>query len=213
MKHAGEQGQLFLVSAPSGAGKTSLVTRLVDMMDNLSISISHTTRTRRTQEADGENYYFVSVNKFEAMLKAGEFLEHAVIFGNRYGTCRATVVERLNQGQDVILEIDWQGARQVRNNFPSSVSIFVLPPSKAALTQRLKSRAQDKPEVIKTRTAQADKEMSHYSEFDYLVINDDFDQACLELKTIVDASRLRLSNQEKRHAELIQDLLGSSLES
>lgn len=199
---------LYIVAAPSGAGKTSLVKSLVDSTPGISLSISHTTRPPRPGERDGEHYHFVSLARFEAMIAEDAFLEHAQVFGNRYGTSRATVLALLNAGQDVILEIDWQGARQVQTRMPDGgITIFILPPSREALRQRLASRGQDSPEIIDRRMAAALDELSHHAEFEYLVINDDFATALEALHAIVIANRQRRAAQLERHRELLRTLL------
>lgn len=201
------QGTLFTVSAPSGAGKTSLVARLLDEMDDVQVSISHTTRAMRPGEADGVNYHFVSHDTFEAMLQDSAFLEHAQVFDNHYGTSQKWVEDTLNCGRDVILEIDWQGAQQVRKLLPETVSIFILPPSQDALRERLTGRGQDEEAVISRRMAAAVEEMSHFVEGDYVVINDDFETALQELKAILLSHRLRLNRQQQRHRDLLTALL------
>jgi len=198
--------QLFIVSAPSGAGKTSLVSRLVSELENLQVSVSHTTRGIRPREVDGENYFFTSRNEFESMVESDKFLEYAEVFGNYYGTSVEAVQKNLADGVDIILEIDWQGAAQVRQKLDEVVSIFILPPSRATLIERLKNRGQDSDEVIERRTAEAVAEMKQYHEADYLIINDDFDQALLELKSVVLSHRVLKSRQALRHAGLITSL-------
>jgi guanylate kinase len=200
-------GNLFVVSAPSGAGKTSLVNALLARMAGIQVSVSHTTRAQRPGEVDGVNYHFVSREQFRALADAGDFLESAEVFGNCYGTSQRWVEQTLAGGTDVILEIDWQGAQQVRRLLPGAICVTVLPPSRAALEQRLTGRGQDGPEVIARRMAEAVSEMSHYGEADYLVINDRFEVALDELCAIVTASRLRLASQQVRHAGLLRDLL------
>ena len=178
-----KRGRLFVISAPSGAGKTSLVKKLLEDDPQLQLSISHTTRKRRPTEAEGREYHFVSGRAVPAQLEArGEFLEHARVFDNFYGTARAFVEQQLAAGRDVLLEIDWQGARQVRARMPQCVSVFILPPSRQALAQRLARRATDTAEVIARRLADAASDMSHYREFDYVVVNDDFAQAVADLE-------------------------------
>jgi len=201
------RGTLFTVSAPSGAGKTSLVTALVNSLKCLRVSISHTTRPMRPGEQNAVNYHFVDQQRFLTMLEEGAFLEHAQVFRNYYGTSRHWVEDQLSTGIDVILEIDWQGAQQVRRLLPDTVGIFILPPSRKALMQRLNQRGQDQPEVISQRLAAAREEMSHFVEADYLVINDVFDQALDDLKAIVTSQRLSILRQEQKHANLLQDLL------
>lgn len=198
-------GILFIISAPSGAGKTSLVSELLVRMDNIKASISHTTRDRRPGEEDGVNYHFVSKEAFVSMLEQNAFLEHAEVFGNYYGTSQQWVEQTLAAGEDVILEIDWQGAAQVRQLFDDSTSIFILPPSKQALRERLDNRGQDDSAVIEKRIAAATEEMSHYIEADYMVVNDDFEVALNQLMAIVSAQHCRLpvSGQEKLLADLL----------
>lgn len=200
-------GTLFVLSAPSGAGKTSLVKALLESTDNLCVSISHTTRAMRPGEVNGVNYHFVSVEGFRAMLDESDFLEHAEVFGNYYGTSRSFVEQTLRSGKDVILEIDWQGAQQIRRLFPESISLFILPPSREALESRLRGRGQDAEAIIQQRLSKAQEEMSHYVEYDYLVINDQFNVALAELRAVIEASRLRILNQIKRHEGLLQSLL------
>ncbi len=201
------QGTLYIVSAPSGAGKTSLVRALCERLEDVVMAVSHTTRAPRPGEVDGVDYHFVSRERFEHMVRAGEFLEHAEVFGNFYGTSRRAVEAELAAGRDVILEIDWQGARQVREQMPEALSIFILPPSRAALEERLTGRGQDSREVIEGRMARAMAEMRHYDEYDYLVINDDFAVALEDLVTIFRAGRLRTVVQAERHRALIAALL------
>jgi guanylate kinase len=178
-------GRLFVIAAPSGAGKTSLVKALLASDPQLRVSVSHTTRKQRPTEEGGREYHFVTVPQFEALIERGELLEHARVFGNLYGTARAFVDAQLRAGHDVVLEIDWQGAQQVRARMPECTSIFILPPSRAALAQRLARRATDTAEVIARRLADSVADMSHYREFDYVVVNDDFEQAAADLRRIV----------------------------
>lgn len=199
-------GSLFIVSAPSGGGKTSLVKALLASEPEVKFSISHTTRPPRPGEENGRDYHFVSPEEFERMARAGEFLESAVIYGNRYGTSRSWIARELERGHDIVLEIDWQGAQQVRRLAPGTVSIFILPPSLEALEQRLKGRSQDRPEAIARRLAAAREEINHLREFDYVIINKDFNRAALELASIVRAERLRLPRQLARHADLINGM-------
>jgi guanylate kinase len=178
-------GKLFIFSAASGTGKTSLANALVESLPDLEFSVSHTTRAPRPGEQHGVHYYFVSHREFEEMVAAGRFLEYAQVFDNYYGTSRAAVDNLLRQGKSVILDIDWQGARAVKQQMPQAVSIFILPPSRAALEERLVKRGQDTPEIIARRMAKALEEMSHYTEFDYVVVNDDFEAALQDLNAIV----------------------------
>ncbi|MCG6656637.1 guanylate kinase [Halomonas campisalis] len=201
------EGTLFIVSAPSGAGKTTLVRELIESLDGIQVSVSHTTRARRRGEVDGVNYHFVEVAAFEAMIERGEFFEYARVFDNYYGTSRPAVEAMLNAGQDVILEIDWQGARQVRQQMPDAVSIFILPPSREELERRLASRGTDEHATIERRMRDAVSEMSHHEEYDYLVINDDFTTALRELQSLVISRRLTLSRVSEDHAPLLAALL------
>ncbi|MEQ8514903.1 MAG: guanylate kinase [Chromatocurvus sp.] len=200
-------GTLFTVSAPSGAGKTSLLETLVGRSPNLRVSVSHTTRARRSGETDGINYHFVDRATFQGMLAESAFLEHAEVFGNYYGTSASWVNEQLASGIDVILEIDWQGAGQVKKLIPETQSIFILPPSRETLYERLKGRGQDDDETISRRMSQAVSEMSHYVEYDYLVVNADFARAVDDLAAIVASQTLRTASQAVRHVTLLQRLL------
>ncbi len=200
-------GTLYIVSAPSGAGKSSLLSALLASTEGIEVSVSHTTRAPRPGEQDGVHYHFVDVATFEAMVREDGFIEHARVFDNYYGTARANISKRLAEGVDVILEIDWQGARQVRKLFTDCVGIFIMPPSREALEQRLKGRGQDSDEVIARRMRDAEAEMSHYAEFDFLVFNDDFDTAMTEIQAIVIAQRLKTPHQQARHAEQLAALL------
>lgn len=202
-----QQGRLYTISAPSGAGKTSLVTKLLKSLDQLVVSISHTTRAMRPGEQNGVNYHFVSHDQFQQMLAQSAFLEHAQVFDNFYGTSQKWVEAQLAAGKDVILEIDWQGAEQVRHLIKNTISIFILPPSKEALRQRLTQRGQDDDAVIARRMQDAVAEMSHYNEGDYIVINDNFDTALADLCAIVHAHRLQLAPQKARNTCLLTDLL------
>lgn len=202
-------GKLYIISAPSGAGKTSLVKRLIADVENLVVSISHTTRPIRPGEKNGEDYFFVESDAFKALLDNGALLEHASVFDNYYGTAKATVEQNLNEGNDVILEIDWQGAQQIKNLCPESTSIFILPPSTAILEQRLKNRGQDDETVIARRMRDAVTEISHHDEFDYILVNQDFDKALTELKSIVIANRLTRERQKQNLKTLISGLLNS----
>lgn len=201
------RGTLFVISAPSGAGKTSLVKALVESTAGMDVSVSHTTRPQRPSEEDGVNYHFVSADSFTDMVNAGAFLEHAEVFGNLYGTSTDQVQQQLAQGKDVILEIDWQGAMQVRRQLPDSVSIFILPPSQTVLRDRLQGRGQDSSDVIERRMAEAVDQLSHHVEFDYLVVNDDFATAIADLQAIVRCHRLRAAAQVERHSHLLIELL------
>lgn len=200
-------GTLYVISAPSGAGKTSLVKALLDSSKDLTVSVSHTTRQMRPGEEDGVNYHFINHDEFQNMLGNADFLEHAEVFGNYYGTSKSWVEQQLAGGRDVILEIDWQGAAQVRKLMPETVGIFILPPSRAALQERLTGRGQDTEDVIEMRMAQAREEMSHHVEYDYLVINDQFDTALQQLKSIIDSQRLRIRRQLECQSALIKDLM------
>jgi guanylate kinase len=201
-------GTLYTVSAPSGAGKTSLVTSLIQRCPGLRVSVSHTTRPMRPGEEDGVNYHFVAEDAFLAMLDRAEFLEHARVFGNLYGTSQLWVEEQLAAGVDVILEIDWQGAAQVKRLLPDTCAIFILPPSRATLEERLNSRGQDDADIIARRMAEAVEEMSHWVEGDFLVVNEDFEQALGELEAIILSQRLRTGRQRQALQPLLQDLLG-----
>ena len=204
---------LFVVSAPSGAGKTSLLRALVPSDPRLVMSVSHATRRMRPGEQDGIDYHFVDVGTFERMVADAAFLEHARVFDNYYGTAEASVREQLAAGRDVVLEIDWQGARQVRRHFPDAVSIFVVPPTVDALRARLTGRGQDSDAVVERRMRDARNEMSHYVEYDYLVVNDDFDDALATLRAIVTAARQRTPLQAARIAAALGRMLGDSPES
>jgi guanylate kinase len=201
------KGTLYIISAASGTGKTTLVKALLAQTQGIGVSVSHTTRKPRPGEVSGQDYHFVDHNQFEDMIGAGDFLEHAEVFGNYYGTSEAAVKERLNAGHDVILEIDWQGAQQVRHLMPECVGIFILPPSREALLSRLTGRGQDAAEVIQRRMDEAVSEMTHYNEYTYVVVNDDFETALAELKAIIRAHRLLLPVQAERHATMISALL------
>ncbi|MFI8482048.1 guanylate kinase [Pseudomonas sp. NPDC078700] len=200
-------GTLYIISAPSGAGKTSLVKALIDSEAMIRVSVSHTTRTMRPGETHGENYHFVDRKQFHAMLDKNEFLEHAEVFGNLYGTSQTWVEKTLAEGYDLILEIDWQGAQQVRKLMPDSRSIFILPPTQEALRHRLTNRGQDSGEIIEQRMREAVSEMSHYVEYDFLIINDDFAHALSDLKAIFRANQLQQNSQQQRHAGLLSELL------
>ncbi|MFY9178611.1 MAG: guanylate kinase [Venatoribacter sp.] len=200
-------GTLFVFSAPSGAGKTSLVKALIERTPYIGVSVSHTTRSPRNGEENGKDYHFVSVEVFQTMVGEAAFLEHAQVFDNYYGTSQAWVESELRAGRDVILEIDWQGAQQVRHLMPDAVSVFIVPPSIACLRKRLENRGKDSEEIIERRMKDARKEISHYGEYDYLIVNDDFENTLNELRAIVITRRHRIEAQEVRHSELLQGLL------
>ncbi len=204
------KGTLFIVSAASGAGKTTLVNAVLDQVDDLVVSVSHTTRAPRDGEVDGENYHFVEKQVFQAMVEDSEFFEYATVFGNMYGTSRQHIQEQLLKGMDVILEIDWQGARQIRQLMTDCISIYIVPPSTAELRERLNARAQDDETVINKRMHEAISEMSHYVEFDYLIINDDFDEARDNLAAIIKGNRMLHEHQLQKHAELLAELLSTA---
>jgi len=201
------RGTLYIVAAPSGAGKSSIVNAVLARDPNICLSISFTSRRPRPGERHAEHYHFVSAAEFEAMVEAGDFFEHALVHGDWKGTARQSVEPQLAAGKDVLLEIDWQGARQVRNKVPDSVSVFILPPSREALEQRMRVRAQDSEAVIRQRLDAAREEMSHYTEFDYVIVNEHFDTAVDEMCSIFTASRLRREAQVARHQRLITQLL------
>lgn len=201
------RGVLLIVAAPSGAGKTSLVRALVGSEPGVAVSVSHTTRPQRPGEDDGIDYHFVSQQAFRAMVERDEFVEHATVFGNAYGTSVVAIENALAQGDDLVLEIDWQGAQQVRDKFADAASVFILPPSRDTLTERLAKRGQDDEQVIADRMASAIAEMSHYAEFDYVIVNEDFDVAVQELVTVLHAERLKLSHREPALKSLLSELL------
>lgn len=203
-------GNLYIITAASGVGKTTLVRALLAQDSGIGLSVSYTTRKPRPGEREGEDYHFVDDAQFLRMLGAGEFLESAEVHGARYGTSRACVDSVLQRGHDLILEIDWQGAAQIRNLYPQAIGIFIMPPSMEALVQRLNKRNQDSAEVIARRLAVAREEMAHVCEFDYVTINDDFDMALADLQAIVRARRLKLDKQLQRHNTLLEDLCRSS---
>jgi len=200
-------GTLYIISAPSGAGKTSLVKALIDAEPQIRVSVSHTTRAMRPGEENGVNYHFVDRAEFVRMVEHGDFLEQAEVFGNLYGTSQSHLQQTLDAGHDLILEIDWQGAEQVRRQMPQARSIFILPPSQQALRQRLTNRGQDSDAIIEGRMREAVSEMSHYVEYDFLIINDDFAHALDDLKAIFRANRLQQLPQQQRFTQLLSELL------
>jgi guanylate kinase len=202
-------GNVLIVAAPSGGGKTSLVRQLVATLTDIEISISHTTRKKRPGEQDGVDYFFIDKQQFLAMVNANAFIEHALVFNHHYGTSVAQINARLQAGIDVILDIDWQGAQQIRAIFPEVISVFVVPPSLTILKQRLLDRRQDNEEVISSRMRRAQNELGHFSEFDYLIVNDDFDKAAAELRAIVIANRLRMTRQIRQQGKLLSFLVSS----
>jgi guanylate kinase len=201
------RGTLFIVAAPSGAGKSSIVNAVLADTPGIALSISYTSRAPRPGERHAQHYHFVDKAGFEAMVAAGDFFEHALVHGDYKGTARQSVEPQLTAGQDVLLEIDWQGARQVRAKVPDALSVFILPPSREALEARMRSRGQDSEAVIAQRLAAAREEMSHYDEFDFVIVNDDFGQAVREMQAIFVGSRQRRHIQQVRHAGLIEALL------
>ena len=203
------RGNLFILSAPSGAGKSTLYKALLAQDEQVRISVSHTTRAARTGEEDGREYFFIDADNFLDMIAEDAFVEHAQVFDNYYGTSKKAIADMLDQGLDVILEIDWQGARQVRELYPDALSIFILPPSTKALDDRLRGRGTDSNEVIERRMSKAVSEMSHYDEYDYVVINDQFEPALDDLSTIFNALRLSTSSQAVRYKEKLAGLLSS----
>jgi guanylate kinase len=200
-------GRLFVVSAPSGAGKTSLVKALMEREPRIQFSVSYTTRKPRSNEIPGRDYHFVSMERFQEMIGHDEFLEHAQVFDNCYGTGVRTVQEALLNGEQLLLEIDWQGARQVRSRIPEAVSIFILPPSKRALEIRLRSRSTDSDEVIQRRLRDAAEDIGHWKEFDYVVINDNFDQAIADLQAVVDERGAHLAAKRPEVAQFAEMLV------
>ncbi|GAB2908954.1 guanylate kinase [Rheinheimera gaetbuli] len=203
-------GNLFIISAPSGAGKSSLIQALLKRHSDMQVSVSHTTRAPRPGEQDGMHYHFVSVDEFKALIAQDEFFEWAEVFGNYYGTSKSSIRDSLSRGIDVFLDIDWQGARQIKTQEASAKGIFILPPSLTELEQRLNSRGQDSSDVIAKRMAQAHSEMSHASEYEYLIINDKFDTALNEFERIVLAHRNSYGSQSARHHALLTQLLAKS---
>jgi guanylate kinase len=200
-------GQLFIVSAPSGAGKTSLVKALIEQDPALTVTVSHTTRAMRPGEEDGVNYHFVSVEDFQALVAADGFIEHAQVFSNYYGTAKAEMEKLLAAGKDVILEIDWQGAQQIKAQRPEAIAIFILPPSLSALRDRLTNRGQDDDGIIDQRMREAVSEISHFTDADYVIINDKFEVALADLLAVTRSPRLQLGRQQAANAELLQQLL------
>lgn len=205
-------GLLFVVAAASGTGKTSLVKALLDRVSDIHVSVSHTTRQQRPGELAGIHYHFTTIESFLSLVNEGGFIEYAEVFGNYYGTSQAEVKKQLEAGHDVLLEIDWQGAEQVRRLFPESKQIFIMPPSQYDLRERLSARAQDSLEVIEQRLAGAITDMQQYTNFDYLVINDVFDRALHDIESIIHACRLTVNQQAKRHQNLIAALLTPNTE-
>lgn len=203
------KGNLFIVSSPSGAGKSSLISALLDKHNDMKVSVSHTTRAPRPGEEDGVHYHFTNVDNFKEVIEKGEMYEWAEVFGNYYGTSKASINDQLEQGIDVFLDIDWQGAQQVRKLDPEVKTIFILPPSREELENRLNKRGQDSAEVIANRMAQAQSEMSHYNEYDFVLINDDFEQTLQAFEHIVLAHRQQLANQQSKFANLITELLAN----
>ena len=203
------KGTLYIVSAPSGAGKSSLINALLETnpVYDMKVSVSHTTRGMRPGEEHGVHYNFVSVEEFQELVEQGAFLEHAEVFGNYYGTSRPWIEQQLNKGIDVFLDIDWQGARQIRKQMPQAKSLFILPPSKEELERRLNARGQDSDAVIARRMEEARSEISHYDEYDYVIVNDDFDAALLDFKAIIRAERLKQDKQAAKYNSMLNALL------
>lgn len=202
-------GNLYIIAAPSGGGKTSLVKELIKALPDIEVSVSHTTRSVRPREQDGQDYFFVSEAEFLSMINASAFVEHARVFDHYYGTSVAEIDGRLRAGIDVILDIDWQGAEQIRHLYPDAISVFIIPPSLDILKQRLQDRRQDNEQVISDRMHRAQEELSHFSEFDYLIVNDDFSNACKELQAIVLAQRLKIARQTSKIGKLLSLLLSA----
>jgi len=202
------QGTLYIIAAPSGAGKTSLVREIVNTTNDVIVSVSYTTRASRPGEHEGVDYNFIDKQSFEDLIAKDEFLEYAEVFGNYYGTSKTWLEKKLKEGTDVILEIDWQGAQQVKRLIPEAIGIFILPPSQATLIQRLRSRGQDSDDVIEKRSKEAQSEMSHYHEFDYLVVNDDFQMALDDIKSIFRAQRHTQEKMSQKIKHLLDNLLG-----
>jgi guanylate kinase len=204
---ASNTGNLIIVAAPSGGGKTSLVKQLINSLDNIVVSVSHTTRPMRPAEKEGVDYFFVNEEQFLKMINEGAFVEYAKVFNQYYGTSIDQISDRLKAGIDVVLDIDWQGAQQIRRLFPESVSVFVIPPSLEVLKERLLNRRQDDADIIRERMKRARDELSHYSDFDYLIVNDNFDKAAIELQAIVVTNRLKMFRQMQQQAKLLSFLL------
>jgi len=204
---AASKGLLYVIAAPSGAGKTTLVRVLTESLPNIMVSISHTTRNRRPNEKDGEDYFFISKSEFEKLSQKDDFLEYATVFNQLYGTSKSAVEQKLSGGTDVILEIDWQGHQQIKQLMPECISIFILPPSLEILRDRLVKRDQDHPDIIEQRLSDVRETVSHLPEFDYVVINDDFTRALHDLKIIIESGRLTKHRQIARHRDLINSLL------
>lgn len=203
------KGNLFAVSSPSGAGKSSLISALLAKHQDMKVSVSHTTRSPRPGEVNGEHYHFTDVETFKLLIEKDEFYEWAEVFGNYYGTSKSAINQQLSQGIDVFLDIDWQGTEQMRKLVPSMISLFILPPSKQELESRLNKRGQDSQEIIAGRMAQAQSEMSHYNEYDFVMINDDFEQTLTNFEQIVLSHRLKMENQQSKFADLINELLAN----
>ncbi|QTH63272.1 guanylate kinase [Psychrosphaera ytuae] len=204
------KGNLFVISSPSGAGKSSLISALLKRHNDMKVSVSHTTRAPRPGEEDGVHYHFCQVDEFKSVIADDGFYEWAEVFGNFYGTSKQAIQEQLDQGIDVFLDIDWQGAQQMRKIVPDIITLFILPPSREELENRLNKRGQDSAEVIAKRMQQAQSEMSHYNEYDFVLVNDDFDQTLDEFERIVLAHRLQTGNIESKYADLIRQLLAKS---
>lgn len=205
----GKRGNLFIISAPSGTGKTSLVKSLLEMMPNLYVSISHTTRPKRAYESEGIHYHFVDKPEFESLIQTNQFLEYAEVFDNYYGTSKTWVEQQMEDGKDIILEIDWQGAQQVKKLIQDTIKIFILPPSYDTLSSRLVGRGDDD-EVIASRMESARNELIHYNEYDFIVINDDFNQALNELKSIVETMKLGYKQQQGFYDDFLDNLLNNN---
>ena len=204
------RGNLFIVSAPSGAGKSSLISALLkDKPSDMQVSVSHTTRQPRPGEVNGQHYHFVSIEEFKALIAANAFFEWAEVFGNYYGTSRTVIEQTLAKGIDVFLDIDWQGAEQVKKLMPEAIGVFILPPSKNELARRLTGRGQDSQDVIDSRMAQAVSEMSHYTQYDFVIVNDDFDTALVDLQAIIRSQRLTCASQSHTHNGMLVDLLAN----